>query len=682
MGEIIGRFHPLIVHLPIGMLILAFILELASRKAKFAHLQTAMPFILLVTIASAILAWFTGWIMPKEGDFDERLVSLHFWFALAVTFGTILLYFLHQRKDTNLGKYYFPLFVLNMLLLTLAGHFGGSLTHGEDFLTKAKTDSTEQTVLDVNTLLAYEDIIEPILKKNCYSCHNEGKKKGGLIMTTLADLETGGDEGPVLIKGNAQKSPLINRLHLPIEDEKHMPPKGKRAPNENEVKLLEWWIDNGAKTDTRIGDIEKSEEISKILKGYETSTSQLNTKGLTSIEPEQINKLKEKGITVYPESAESLFASASFSRDQNLKKSKINKLKSIAKNITGIDLSFTNMDDGMMSALASFTNLQKIKLQKTNVTSKGLKHLAKLEHLKSVNLYGTKVDDSAFENLRKLPSLTSLYLWQTEVSEDSLKAFSLHKPRVVISHNIDVSVFGDARLKPPLISAEKEIFKDTLRVNLSLNFKNVDVRYTTDGSIPDSTSQKYEEAFLIDKTAVIKAISIKSGWMTSEIAEAVYTKVGHQIASIQLQKGPSEKYKARGAKSLYDFEKGSTSFVDGKWLGYEGEHMIATIDLGETKSVNSVVVSALENTASYIFFPKGIQLEKSEDGKSFEKAGKLDIPIPDGPNEPSIKSFLLNLPNIETRYLKLIVNGTLKNPNWHAAPGAKNWIFIDEVLIN
>jgi len=115
MGEIIGRFHPLIVHLPIGMLILAFIIELASRKQH--HLRYVMPFVLRVTIFFSVLAWFTGWIMPKEGEFDERLVSLHFWFALAVTLVTMLLYYLNQR------------------------------------------------------------------------CHNAGKKKGGLIMSTLEGLE-------------------------------------------------------------------------------------------------------------------------------------------------------------------------------------------------------------------------------------------------------------------------------------------------------------------------------------------------------------------------------------------------------------------------------------------------------------------------------------------------------------
>lgn len=680
MGEIIGRFHPLIVHLPIGMLILAFIIELASRKQH--HLRYVMPFVLRVTIFFSVLAWFTGWIMPKEGEFDERLVSLHFWFALAVTLVTMLLYYLNQRSDTKLGSYYFPLFVINMILLTLAGHYGGSLTHGEDFLTKKKEDTQTRKAADVNSLVVYDQIVQPILKKRCFSCHNAGKKKGGLIMSTLEGLEIGGDEGKILIKGNADASPLYSRMLLPMEDEKHMPPKGKKGPNENELKLIAWWINQGADYKIRVGETERSEEIQSILAGYGQAVSQLDATGLEAVTEDQIAKFAQKGISVQSLSADSPFAIANLSRNTKLKKSQLKQLKSVAKNITELDLSFTNVDDGMLSTIASFKNLQKLKLQKSKISSKGLKHLTKLKHLSSLNLYGTQVDNAALEHLNKMPALSALYIWQTDIKKEALEEYKLSNPLVDISHEMDNSLFGDARLKPPLINAEKDIFEDTLRVNLDLNFKNVDLYYTTDGTVPDSNALKYTAPFLIDQTSIVKAVSIKTGWQTSELAEAVYTKVGHSIAAIQLKKQPNDKYKAKGAKSLFDFEKGTTSFVDGKWLGYEGEDLIATIDLGEQKKVNSIVVSALENTGSYIFFPKQLSVSSSSDGNSFALVETLDIPIAEGPTEPSIKSFYLPTGAIDARYLKVHVAGTLKNPPWHAAPGAKNWIFVDEILVD
>ena len=133
---------------------------------------------------------------------------------------------------------------------------------------------------------------------------------------------------------------------------------------------------------------------------------------------------------------------------------------------------------------------------------------------------------------------------------------------------------------------------------------------------------------------------------------------------------------------MFDFEKGSTSFVDGKWLGYEGNNMIATLDLGDIKPVSNVVVGALEDTGSYIFFPKGIEVSTSVDGKNFNSKKKINIPISKGPNPSALKSFLLEFENHPARYVKTAVYGTLKNPSWHAAPGASNWIFIDEILVN
>jgi len=281
-----------------------------------------------------------------------------------------------------------------------------------------------------------------------------------------------------------------------------------------------------------------------------------------------------------------------------------------------------------------------------------------------------------------MKGLKNLFLWQTQVTDDKVANYSDDHPLVTVSYKIDPTLFSDARLKPPVISTDKDIFEDTIAVTMSLNFKNVSVYYTLDGSMPDSTSLVYDSSFVINKTAIIKAVSAKDGWTTSEPAEKVVTKAGFKIVSAKLQKQPNDKYKASGAKSLIDFKKGTTVFVDGNWLGYEGEHMTATLDLGTTESVSNVVVGALEETGSYIFFPKGIEVRTSLDGRKYKPAQKLSIPITKGPEPAELKSFLLEFEPEEARYIQVKVLGTLKNPEWHPAPGARNWIFIDEILIN
>ena len=682
IAEILGRFHPLIVHLPVGILILAFLMELASRTKRYAAIKVALPFVLQMAVLTALLAFLTGWVMPKEGDFDENLIGLHLWSSLSMTIGSIALCYLVYQKNDLSKKLYFPVFILTMILLSVAGHFGGSLTHGEGHLTKAIHKAPKMVVMDVNTLAVYPDLITPILKKKCYSCHNEGKKKGELVMSNIEDLMKGGAEGPIIVKGDVGNSSLIQRAHLPIEDEAHMPPKGKIQLTKNEIKLIEWWINSGANFTAKVGAIEQPEEITKILKGYEKNSNTLDPKGLQLLTPNIIANLAAQNITIIPASAESPFAYASFRRDSSLNKRKLKKLNDIAKNITELDLSFTNMDDAMMSQLSKFKNLQKLKLQNTKISSKGLKHLEKLEHLNLLNLYGTKVDDDGLVSLKKLSSLTTLFLWQTNVTDQAIKTFKNESPLVDVSHNIDDSVFGDAKLKAPTIIAAKDIFEDSLEITLGVNFKNVAIFYTLDGTLPDTNAMKYDSSFYIKKTTNIKAIAAKKTWMASDPVEKVIIKAGHTIASAKLSKPPNKKYPAEGVQSLFDFKKGTSSFSDGMWLGYEGENMTATLDLGAVKQIHNVVVGALEDTNSYIFFPKGVEVKTSTDGQSFRSIQKLEIPLAKAPHPSTTKSFLLDFESIAARYVQVHVKGTLKNPTWHANPGAKNWIFIDEILVN
>ena len=682
MGELIGRLHPLLVHLPIGIIILAFIMECASRMKKYEYIKPAIKFVLVIAMLSSAVAWFTGWIMPKEGDFDERLIGLHFWFAVSMSVATCIVYFLHTTSNEKYKKLYFPMFSITMILLTITGHFGGSLTHGEDFLTKPLSKEKNVAVADVNQLMIYADIVQPIIQKKCYSCHNEGKKKGDLIMVTLDALLSGGEHGPALVIGNAEQSAMIQRAHLPIEEDEHMPPKGKKQLNKKEVRLLEWWINEGAVTDKKVGEINKEKEIENILKDYEQRTSLLDSTDLASITEGKITDLLSINILAMRQHEESPFLVVSLSRDTSISSSQISKLNKIKNNITDLDLSFTNVTDKMLSSIKAYKNLQVLKLQKTDITNKGLNELSTLKNLRVLNLYGTHIDNDGLEKLKEIPSLQSLYIWQTKITPEAVKAFAEEKPLVQVVYQIDPDIFGDASLKPPAIIAEKEIFRDTLSVELDLNFRSTTIYYTTDGSEPDTNSNQYVSPFLIKETSRIKAITTKAGWTTSKTSEKVFIKAGHQIAEAKISRPPNDKYKAQGAATLIDFVKGSLIFTDNKWLGYEAENLNATLDLGATKSISSVTVSALEETTNYIFFPKSIELSSSVDGKNYKPIETLEIPIAEGPHPSEIKSFLIEFAPTEARYIKTDINGNLKNPEWHAAPGAKNWIFIDEILVN
>jgi len=681
IAEFLGRLHPLFVHLPIGILVLAFIMQWASRNKRYLVFKAVMPFILLVCFGSLCLSFLTGWIMPKEGDFDARLISFHFWMATGLTVTVGLLCLISLSGSASSKKYLFLFFFLAMILLAGTGHYGGSLTHGTQHLTAPLVSSHEAKVSDVNKLLVYQDIVMPILKDKCWSCHNEGKQKGGLRMSSTETFKNGGETGVSFLAGDATNSLVVQRINLPEEDEKHMPPEGKKALTKNEILLLEWWIDEGASFNAKVATLKKNVTISSILKSYETSDNEPDPKDLKFLSESQLNTLRNGGISVIPNS-KTPFIEVSLSRDTIQLKRKLKKLNRFGDHIIGLDLSFSAVTDRQLSIVKNFRNLKRLKLQKTSVTDRGVEQLADLKYLSLINLYGTSISNSVFESLNEIKSLKSVFLWESGVTKEAVKDFKESHPLVDVQYNFDNSIFGDAQLKPPTISAEKEIFDDTLRVELSLSFKGVNVYYTIDGSPPDSTSLQYEAPFLIDQTRRIRAITYKKDWTTSEVSERIFIKAKHKVKDIKLATQPNDKYKANGASSLVDFKKGTTSFVDGQWLGYEGAHMLASLDLGSAKESESIVVGALQDVSSYIFYPKQIKISGSKNGEKYENLAQLNIPITEGPVPVEIKSFKLDYPSTDLRFIKVHVLGHLKNPQWHPAPGAKNWIFIDEIIVN
>ena len=104
--------------------------------------------------------------------------------------------------------------------------------------------------------------------------------------------------------------------------------------------------------------------------------------------------------------------------------------------------------------------------------------------------------------------------------------------------------------------------------------------------------------------------------------------------------------------------------------------------MGEAVVMSNVSVSALEATGSYIFFPKQLNISVSKDGKSFTPVAEKTIPTAEGPEPPSLQQFILPFAEQEARYVRVEVKSNLKNPAWHAAPGADCWVFVDEILVD
>lgn len=264
MIEFLGKFHPLFVHLPIGFLLLLGALEWLALRPSWKELATANRVILLLTIPASIASVLCGWLLAADGSYEGQALFWHRWLGTTVGGAVLLLWIIRQRGWMT--AYRRGLFA-TLILLTIASHFGGSLTHGSDFLSWPKPRPEKAAPLTETQLLerpAFATVIQPIINDYCVSCHGAEKAKGGLRMDTVEHLRKGGDSGPLFDPPGAEYSLLGNRLNLPEDDDDHMPPAGKPQLSPAQLAVVKWWLDAGAKLDeTKLSDLKPTPEILK-----------------------------------------------------------------------------------------------------------------------------------------------------------------------------------------------------------------------------------------------------------------------------------------------------------------------------------------------------------------------------------------------------------------------------------
>ena len=136
LSDFIGRFHPVIVHLPIGILLLGVLLHWLSRSTRFGNLQPAVRIVLLLGAISAVISCISGWLLGRGGDYDPDILNRHRWVGIGTAVIAILYYLNYAKKTGQKLPVTLPyiLSVLLLLLITFTGHLGGTLTHGEGYL--------------------------------------------------------------------------------------------------------------------------------------------------------------------------------------------------------------------------------------------------------------------------------------------------------------------------------------------------------------------------------------------------------------------------------------------------------------------------------------------------------------------------------------------------------------------
>lgn len=429
-----GHLHPLLVHLPIGFLLLAILFDVISYHSRYAHLKTAVGFTLLAGIISAVAACVSGWLLSQSGDYNAATLYSHKISGIALTLVAGLLYWMRTggiKKRLATPPVLFSLMFLGLaVLIGYAGHLGGNLTHGNSYLNlETLTKERRPKPAKAEDAFIYEDVVHPMLESRCGQCHQSGKLKGKLSVATLADLLKGGKHGAAIVPGKLTESELFTRITLDPDNDAYMPSDGKTPLTKNEVEIIRWWIEKALAAEGKsIVSFKEGPAItpriaiylglSKTLPGDEGEmmAQQINPDIPQTADTMAIRTLREAGLMVRVMLHKPLMLDITLPAGAATKIAAIQPaLQRVAKNIIWLNLSGNNCTDTELYFLAVCTNIEKLRLEKNPVTDSIIIPLAALPHLQSINLNETQITRRGVAVLEKSPSIKRIYTWNTAV---------------------------------------------------------------------------------------------------------------------------------------------------------------------------------------------------------------------------------------------------------------------------
>ncbi|NQU51178.1 MAG: chitobiase/beta-hexosaminidase C-terminal domain-containing protein, partial [Bacteroidetes bacterium] len=234
------------------------------------------------------------------------------------------------------------------------------------------------------------------------------------------------------------------------------------------------------------------------------------------------------------------------------------------------------------------------------------------------------------------------------------------------------------------IVQDSSIFSNHLGVQLKHLLKGVHIKYTTDGSEPDSVkSSEYSQPLTLSENTVLKIKAYKTGWISSDVIQRTFYKSGIHPDTIYLVTDPHPRYKNEGAKTLINFQLGENNTSNGEWLAYKDYNMEFIIGFNQPKPLKSAYFNALVNIDAHIFPIKSIIVEGSYDTKQFENIAEANFQEANKSDSGGANSYNCDFPEgTSYKYYKFTVTNLNKLPSWHSAKGNPAWIFIDELFLN
>lgn len=677
--QVAGRMHPLVLHLPIGLLLLFALLPLVRRQVERQSLHQIQLFILALSVITTVTTALLGFLLFREPGYSGETMDQHKWAGVAVSWMTYGLWLWLRGRTTTGGAFQLGV-LLTIGVLIFAGHKGGALTHGEDFvLAPVKAEELEIT----EETPVYDALLVPVFQQKCFSCHNERKAKGGLVMTDAKRFWKGGDNGNPLSSQEGKTAMLVHRLELPLADEEHMPPDGKQQLTGDELELIQQWVAAGADMEMTIAELSNDHPLQPYLETITSKTEQAARRSykFPPASREQIDALNMPFRTVGPLAVGSPALRAAIFVRETYQPEFLEELTKVRKQLVELKLDHLPITDDDLPTIAQFEQLEVLYLNNTDISGTGLEVLSGCQQLRSLALSGTPVDASVGDLLVQLPVLEELYVWDTALDTVAIRSLKEKFPQISIQSGFIPDEDELLQLSPPAVKRQLDA-NGKEEIRFKHNFPGAVIRYTVDGSEPDSVaSEVYSEPLVPAQYAVIKARAFSEKWIGSETVSTTYFPRSVPIEKAELVTSPNAKYRGSGARGLIDEQKGFVSnFLSPLWIGYRKEHFEALFYPEDPNlPLSTVTLSYLQNMGSYIMVPSEVEIWAGDNPRQLRLVKKVRPEMPGQylPNE--IKGLDVDITPTADSCFKIVARPIRSLPEWHQGKGDQAWVFFDEI---
>lgn len=460
--QLAGRAHPMLLHLPIGMLVALIALEVLAliRLIELpSRARAALAWLVFFSTAASIAS---GLLLEREpaytgGTSWTDTLTLHKW--LGFGFGIVTLLAAMSLATARTRRVYPLLLLLSAAAMFPVGHLGATMTHGEGFLTeplRASSNTTDPALLPASSRGIYPEQIAPILDRYCVSCHGESKQQGKLALHTPDAIRAGGATGSAIEPGDPENSELIYRMSLPLASRDHMPPKSRPQPDDRSLRLIEQWIAAGAPFEG--GELLPTADAPAAEPDPAPTPDPSPEPGLSAApipSADALTAIRARHVHAEIIDPQQNLLWVSFDGATAIPDSEMAALLApLAPFVLDLSLAGTRTGPSTFAQFPRMPALRRLNLARTPTSSRDVAALSTLSSLEQLNLSSTPLDDAAAQSLATgFTGLERVFLWRSGLSEQALSSLRAARPALTLAD--DASPAAALETEPePKVSAD------------------------------------------------------------------------------------------------------------------------------------------------------------------------------------------------------------------------------------